>query len=353
MKCLLTLLIVLTSAAEAWGQCGPRGCGLPDTVEPDTVSHEPLRGLATAVVRVIVDPTDNQRSDSERDAGSGVLVVYHARFCVLTAWHVVNRAAKGIAWVRYCNGQWAKASVRHWDATWDLASLAVPLPPAEVQPVELEWGRAANPLIGDALRSCGYGGDDRLAVNLGRVLAYRYPGPLAGATRWTADESFRGEPPDFVAISGRIRNGDSGGPVFNAEGRLVGIAWGGHQGEVCATAGGRLHAFLARAIPTPVASQVSPGPEPWKPATGWSNPVALSRPRQQVEIHAPVIVHPQPPANAATEPTVPVVKPPERPLVVPAEEPPPASSPAWPGMLIVAVAGLLGGVIYFTVFDKG
>jgi thioredoxin 1 len=169
--------------------------------------------------------------------GSGVLVRWGARLVVLTARHVV-RDAKAIR-VRLSTGAVHTARLLNADVVWDCAVLQLDGIPQGVQPADLEFGKAAILADGDKLESCGYGPDEKFAVNSGRFIGYRrYSG--AGSDG----------PDDWFGISGHSRNGDSGGPVYNARGRVVGILWGGNDdadGVWCVQAG-RLHVAIRDAM---------------------------------------------------------------------------------------------------------
>jgi hypothetical protein len=53
---------------------------------------------------------------------------------------------------------------------------------------------------------------------------------------------------DWFDISGPARQGDSGGPVFDAKGQVVGILWGTDDRSVTAAQGGYLHKVLAESL---------------------------------------------------------------------------------------------------------
>jgi hypothetical protein len=54
--------------------------------------------------------------------------------------------------------------------------------------------------------------------------------------------------PLSLEIQGRVDEGASGGGVFDARGRLVGVVWGGDDGGVYVTSGPPLLKFLRRAL---------------------------------------------------------------------------------------------------------
>ncbi len=192
--------------------------------------YERAEGRRAAVVRIFCEEAAHGRS-----IGSGTLVRWNGRVVVLTARHVVRGAAK--ITVEICTGKAHAARVLATDPTWDCAVLELMGRPAGVPVAEIELGPNATQENGDRLESCGYGPDGRLAVNSGLFLGYR-----------RSSAALQG-PDDWMVISGRARPGDSGGPVFNARGRLVGVLWGTDGEEVVCVQAGRLHVLLEAAVP--------------------------------------------------------------------------------------------------------
>jgi len=175
--------------------------------------------------------------------GSGVLVRYRGQLVVLTARHVVRGAARIVVWL--ATGKTHPARQLAYDGTWDCAVLKI----GEVEgvtPAEMVFGDEAMQKPDSRLESCGYGGDGKLAVNSGLFLGYR------------RSPRTNGGPTDWMAISGRARGGDSGGPIFDSAGRVAGILWGTNGTEVVGTQVGRLQLVLNRAIEqSPAQSQVA------------------------------------------------------------------------------------------------
>ena len=191
--------------------------------------YERPEGHRAAVVRIFCQ--DDSRT---RSIGSGTLVTWKGRLLILTARHVVQDAKKILVWVS--TGKTYSARVLSTDATWDVAVLVTDTPPEGVEPAELELGAPAKQAEGDHLESCGYGPDGKLACNSGLFLGYR-----------RSNVAPRG-PDDWMVISGHARGGDSGGPVFNRRGRLVGVLWGTDGKEVVCVQPGRLHVLLDAAV---------------------------------------------------------------------------------------------------------
>ncbi len=187
----------------------------------------------TAVVRVAC-----QDADGGFSGGSGVFVCYRRLRAVLTARHVVQNARHMRVW--FSNGHVSPARILAADATWDVSVLGLQSPPDRIAPAELEYGPDAMQRAGNRLESCGYGADGRLACNCGRFLRYAQPAGAAAA--------------DWMEWSGHAREGDSGGPVFNRQGRVVGILWGTDGTKVVGVQAGRLHLVLQTAAQTRLAT---------------------------------------------------------------------------------------------------
>lgn len=91
---------------------------------------------------------------------------------------------------------------------------------------------AQLPEFGAELISCGFGEDGTLALNRGKHVGYV---TLEG-----------GQPQGVLELSGRARQGDSGGPIFNARGEIVGVIMGTDGTTVDGTHCRRIRQFLAQ-----------------------------------------------------------------------------------------------------------
>jgi thioredoxin 1 len=187
-------------------------------------------GHRAAVVRIYCQ--DDART---RSIGSGVLVRWGKRIVVLTARHVVQDAKK--ITVELHTKRMHYARVVKVDVVWDCAVLELVGQPEGVEPAQLELGDAAMQREGNRLESCGYGPDGQLACNAGLFLGYR-----------RSTQAQQG-PDDWMEISGHARGGDSGGPIFNQQGRVVGVLWGTDGQHVVGVQAGRIHKLLDEAVP--------------------------------------------------------------------------------------------------------
>jgi len=185
-----------------------------------------------AVVRIIAPEGEGT------SMGSGVLVdVNTNQGLVLTNWHVVRGAGSTVL-VQFPDGFQSAGTVVRWDEAWDLAALVIWKPKAT--PVTIA---SAPPAIGDTLTIAGFGRGPYREES-GQCLDY-----LSPAT---------GYPREFVELKATARQGDSGGPIFNASGELAGVLFGQNEGRTIGSCSTRVRTFLAAVgsrgfVPTPIA----------------------------------------------------------------------------------------------------
>ena len=243
LLCVGAMLLAASVAWSAFGQCVGGSCQVYNGWQPapsvdvkvkvkrptPAWRYERPVGHRAAVVRVYCQ--DDVRT---RSIGSGVLVRWGERIVVLTARHVVKDAKRVV--VETFKRKAYRAKVMRVDAAWDCAVLELTERPEGIEPAEVELGSAAMFSDGDRLESCGYGPDGKLACNFGLFKGYR---------RSTAKID---GPDDWMVVSGHARGGDSGGPVFNSHGRVVGVIWGYDGETVVSVQAGRIHRLLDAAV---------------------------------------------------------------------------------------------------------
>lgn len=153
------------------------------------------------------DPNNPSKVVSDKSLGTGVMIDKAGK--ILTAAHVVHSVDS--VHVIFRNGQKIHARVIASEPKADLALLQLDFKPDKVQTVKL--GNSDKVKVGQEIAVIGtpYGLEHTLTV--GHVSARYQPDQLKGPF-------YEGE---FFQTDAAINKGNSGGPVFNTEGELIGI----------------------------------------------------------------------------------------------------------------------------------
>lgn len=189
--------------------------------------------------------------------GSGTLVhVDPPRALVLTCNHLFESPTDQIEAAFDGRQRFAAERIAS-DSEHDLAVLLIATPGR----TKASLGAAR---AGEWLTAGGFGGDGRYQAVRGPVAGYATP---VGATT------------PSIRIRGAVRPGDSGGPVMDDLGRLVGVVWGVRRGETYATVGSPVSRIIASAktrLTTPrsqsQAEPLSNGVAPERESTTGSTP---------------------------------------------------------------------------------
>ena len=239
-------------AAAGWG-----GGRHPQPFDPELFSDYLLSGQTPhpAVARIIAPES------SGVSLGSGVLVDSNgSQGLVLTNWHVI-RDSRSAVLVQFADGFQSAGTVIRFDEAWDLAAISIWKP--EATPVQLA---PRNPLQGEALCIAGYG-RGAYREQRGRCTEYLSPGS--------------GYPKELVELQAPARQGDSGGPILDTEGRLAGVLFGEGDGRTIGSCVSRLRIFLA-----------SVGSDGFQPP---AKLVAQKTTRQQIQTPSPQRMQQTPP----------------------------------------------------------
>lgn len=204
------------------------------------------------------DMSNIVRVRAGNNGGSGV---YLGDKIVLTAAHVFDRAGSR-AIVSFPDKSQFVGILRAADTTWDQAVVELTGVPTKAVGAPLAW---ANPMIGEVVYAAGYPGcQERLEWITGRVNNYAAPD--------------RSQPPDWFIFRGEAaKEGASGGPVFNANGEVIGNLWGSREVEMTTTATmcGRTRLFLG-----PLKSRLAARSQAQAQGTGPSGRQIYIAPRQ-------------------------------------------------------------------------
>jgi S1-C subfamily serine protease len=205
-----------------------RGTAVPvERRLPDTTS-KPLAGNAfdpAAIYRsrrpgvvTVYSLFDKQPPGEHAAQGSGFVISKQGD--ILTSAHVVTTAGEGArntegasrVFIAFDDNDRVAASLVGWDLYDDVAVLRVDPKAHEVSPVPL--GDSAQVVVGEPVAAMGspFGNENSLAVG------------IVSATRRSID-SLTSEytVPDAIQTDAPITHGNSGGPLFDARGRVIGI----------------------------------------------------------------------------------------------------------------------------------
>lgn len=160
------------------------------------------------VVRIYVYEDGDQFADSY---GSGAVI---SPTQILTNYHVVkDRRKNNSVQVRFSDGSRRGAIVIASSEKWDIVLLKIHLTP--FTPLKL----GERPQAGQNVTIQGFGSDYEYVAAAGTV-SHQFFFPTEG------------DPGDFFQVRGATaRQGDSGGPVTDQDGRLVGILFASDAGE--------------------------------------------------------------------------------------------------------------------------
>ncbi len=214
---LLCFCILPVRAAE---QPVPGRATLENSIQKSAPAKAAEPAPPTGIVRVI------NQLDKFVALGSGTLITRESQSGVLmTCAHLFDDGV-GDLYAAAPSGQVRRARLLAVDRANDLACLLVHDPPWSA--VTLATGA---PGVGEQMTSGGFGQEGKWRLNRGRVLGF---GRLNGAA---------GD--DVVEIGGVARQGDSGGPMLNAQGQLAAVIMGTDGRTVDGTHAGRIQKFLA------------------------------------------------------------------------------------------------------------
>ena len=225
LPALALVVASLTTPAVAQPPLAPPGWGTTspgqDAWRPDLFADYLLTGQTPhpSVARIVA-PDEGGVS-----LGSGVLVdVNQSQGLVLTNWHVI-RDTRSAVLVQFPDGFQSAGTVIRHDEAWDLAALVIWKPQATPIPLAEQ-----PPQIGELLTIAGFG---RGAYRAETGPCTEYLAPGAGYAK------------EFVELSATARQGDSGGPILNADGKLAGVLFGQSEGRTIGSCSTRVKTFLA------------------------------------------------------------------------------------------------------------
>jgi len=185
--------------------------GVP--VEGSTTSQPSWEKVAAtvtvSVVAIEVDTVDG--------AGAGSGVIFSPEGDILTNNHVVDGAKDDKVMVTLSDGRLYEASIVGKDATTDLAVIRITNPPDNLSPAAL--GDSSTVVVGQPVMVVGNPLRLQNTVTTGIVSAINRPVTTMGQTRQDDDVIT-----NAIQVDAAVNPGNSGGPLFDGEGKVIAIA---------------------------------------------------------------------------------------------------------------------------------
>jgi S1-C subfamily serine protease len=153
-------------------------------------------------------PSSQQPPQAVESVYSGTGFLFSAKDYVITNWHVV-RGTNNIK-VKFLNGEKIEAEVALKDPQNDIAFLKLERQP-QLPPSNLKIGDSSNMKMGDKVFTIGYPAHFLMGDNP------KYTEGVVNATSGLQDD------PTVFQVSVEIQPGNSGGPLFNETGEVIGI----------------------------------------------------------------------------------------------------------------------------------
>lgn len=178
-------------------------------------------------------PRGGQPGGSGEVSGSGSGVIYNAdRGLILTNHHVVDGASS--IRIRLADGREVEGTLVGSDAATDIAVVRIP---TQGLPRPIEAGPSEQVRVGDLAFAIGY------PLGLERTLTM---GIVSGLNRSGLGDGVE----DFIQTDASINRGNSGGPLVDSQGRLIGI-----NTAIFSPTGGNIG--IGFAVPTQIAMSVA------------------------------------------------------------------------------------------------
>jgi 2-alkenal reductase len=187
----------------------------PSPVAPTVTGFDPAEIYASRAGGVVTIYAD-LGSDGQSQ-GSGFVV--DRRGTILTNAHVITNVSSstdvrgaGAVFVEYVDGDRVPAEIVGWDLFNDIGVIRADPGDHAIQPVPL--GNSASVRVGQSVAAIGspFGNQSSLAV-----------GVVAATGRSIDSLTSRYAVSDAIQIDAPINRGNSGGPLFDASGRVIGI----------------------------------------------------------------------------------------------------------------------------------
>ena len=161
---------------------------------------------SVVTIEVVEYTIENQQLKTSGGIGSGVVI--NKEGFILTAAHVVESANE--VSVKLQNGTTLPADVMSSSSAADVALLKLRTPPASLKPVQL--GDSKNSKVGEQIFIIGAPLGLEHSLSVGHI-----------SRKMKKNVISNGEMAGFLQTDASINKGNSGGPMFNMKGELIGI----------------------------------------------------------------------------------------------------------------------------------
>jgi len=266
-KCISGLVLAVLLAGQGLAQCPIDINDLPPIVQTSDYGYVKQEGHLRSVVRIV-----GVAGPGEIWKGSGVYVNYEGLYCVITASHVVRGTNKlFVIFKDTAEPFTVQGVVLANDPTNDCAVIGLYQHPANAEDIvgSVAYKADAENLERQVLQNAGFGGDDVLSAGTGKIIGYSAPS--------------EGLAQSWMKIESDARFGDSGGPIFLPNHKVVGILWGkgieNGQHRILAVRCGYIHVQL-REAKSKVAGDSA--------ATQWIKPRPLPPPKRKLRPVVPL-----------------------------------------------------------------
>lgn len=200
------LVLLLTSAAAA-----ARKKPVPDRLtQEETQAIKVFKNALPSVVTIYTSQTVVQSDEEVQQGGIGSGILVSPQFHVLTAAHVLKGAEEIV--VKTHDGRMHPAEFLFSEASADIALIKLQNPVEGL--VHAELGDSDKLVVGQAAYAIGspYGLESSFSV--GHISGFRDFGRFYDGTI----------PAKFIQTDAAINTGNSGGPLLNSNGQVIGIA---------------------------------------------------------------------------------------------------------------------------------
>jgi len=200
--------VIIFCIALVFGSVTNAGAKLIELGKPLSLS-DVFQNVNPSVVMIVSAqrPENSKQSRAKGAVGSGVVISKEGQ--ILTAAHAVNVADKIV--VYFLNGEFERANVVASSSQADIALLQLHSVPDDLAVATLGDSDKAN--VGDEILVIGapYGIDHTLSV-----------GHISGRRR-SKTVCHQLTPFEFIQTDAAINTGNSGGPMFDINGKIIGI----------------------------------------------------------------------------------------------------------------------------------